>query len=438
MQNKSDQSFFQYWDESPNDWGRLLKEKSQTQTKTIKVPVLWGVHEQVPGIRDFSKQSRFKLEKVLTLAQEQSLQIELILGFPPHSLSFPGWLEDSVVLERVPGVLWEDSPPYFSTVEVPSPRDPKIKESYEAFLEEVGSIVSLYIAPDGPVTDIFFDLSPLEFSQSLMSAPAYLETLSRRYPDIDTFNSRFHTHYKSLSAVISSSGSKIAETKRPWVFAYDYQWCRKAMVEKYFLDLQKLQMTQGFRRVFKMRSMADRSGCELQGGLALCFESALVQKGNCEAISPLVLGEQVIHSNAQAFQMAKVTSELCKSLKLPFFLSSQLEGLVVAGLRTHVIVVTGKYLSSVEGRILMEHVEAGGTIFFPFGLPQFDENLESLGFVAVGMKTPVKILENEWFQVKKGLGHIYFPAKSIAFNRTQDWVRWVENLANQIQGTHNG
>jgi hypothetical protein len=438
MQYNSSKPLFQYWDESPHDWGRLLEEKTRAQTKVIRVPVLWGVHEQVPGIRDFSKQSRFKLEKVLTLAQEHHLQIELILGFPPHPQSFPSWLEGSVVCEKVPGVLWDDSPPYFSMIDVPSPRDPKIRDSYGAFLEEVGSIVSLYIAPDGPITDIFFDLSPLEFSQSLMSAPAYLETLGGRYSDINIFNNRFHTHYKNLAAVISPSGSKIAEAKRPWVFAYDYQWCRKALVEKYFLDLQKLQMPQGFRQVLKMRSVADRSNYQVNDSLALCFESTLVQKGSDEAISPLVLGGQVNHSNAQAFQMAKVTSEICKNLKIKFSLSSQLEGSVEGQLRTHRVVVTGKYMACGESRILMEHVESGGTIFFPFGLPQLDENLESLGLVAAGIKTPVKILENEWFQVKKGSGYIYFPAKSLVFSRTQDWVLWVKNLANQLQGTHNG
>ena len=66
-------SFFEYWDEAPHDWQRLLQAKADLGDTVITIPILWGVHETSLGIRDFSKQSKLRIEKLLAVAQSVGL-----------------------------------------------------------------------------------------------------------------------------------------------------------------------------------------------------------------------------------------------------------------------------------------------------------------------------------------------------------------------------
>ena len=82
---------FDYLEEPPSLWGDSLSRLRESGKTLVTSRVLWGAHEQLRGIRDFTKSSRLRLEKFLRLAQENGVLVALRLGFPSSKDSFPAW-----------------------------------------------------------------------------------------------------------------------------------------------------------------------------------------------------------------------------------------------------------------------------------------------------------------------------------------------------------
>lgn len=420
--------FFEYWDEAPQDWPALLRDRSQRGETKLTIPILWGVHEQSPGIRDFSKQSRFRIEKLLSLAHELKFQVEVVLGFPPHSQCFPAWISQIELTEDVPEFVWTHTPPFFSKIALPSIRALKIKDAFFSFIEEIDSILSLYIAPEGPISDVWVDLTPLETSQSLMSDPIYTEKLKTRYPNIELLNKLFQTHYKDLSAVTTNNGFKVAESKRPWLLAFDYQWCREQVVEDYFNEIINQHISDRLRNVAKRKSQSSKNITKTRVNLAICFENTLIQEGENESLVPLILGEQATKSCTQAFEWAKFSSEVAADERVPFFTSSKLYWVTSDLEIRNLVVLTGKYMASDHVRNLVSRLNQGDHVYFPMGLPQLDENLNSHPFVNMGSKSTVTIENIPWFCIKLGAGSYYFPVKSGVISNPNDLRPLIKSL----------
>ena len=436
IQEKPRCDFFEYWDEAPQDWSVLLRDRSQRGETKLTIPVLWGVHEQSPGIRDFSKQSRFRVEKLLSIAHELKFQVELVLGFPPHPQCFPTWISQTEMTEDVPEFLWTCNPPFFSKIVLPSIRTPKIKDAFLSFIEELDSILSLYIAPEGPISDVLVDLTPLETSQSLMSDPIYTEKLKTRYPKIELLNKLFQTHYKDLSAVTTTNGFKVAESKRPWLLAFDYKWCREQVVEDYFKELINQHVSDRVRYVAKRQSESSKDISKTKVELAICFENTLIQAGENGSLVPLILGEQATNSCTQAFEWAKFSSEIAADKGVPFFTSSKLYSATSDLEIRNLVVLTGKYMASDHVRNLVSRINQGNHVYFPMGLPQLDENLNSHPFVTMGSKSTVTIDQISWFCIKLGAGSYYFPVKSGVINNPNDLRPLIDSL-NRASGELN-
>ncbi|MFM8314366.1 MAG: hypothetical protein ACKOA8_08785 [Deltaproteobacteria bacterium] len=304
-------------------------------------------------------------------------------------------------------------------------------------MDDLIPILSLYIAPEGPITKLVLDLGPLEFSQSLITAPEYVEHLESRYCSLDEFNRRFQTHFKNLSALTTQSGSKIADGKRPWLFAHDYQWCRQQIVENYLQEIVTKKIPDRVRSVLVKTAGSTKVSSSVQSKLGICFESTLIQVGNSNSLSPLMIGSQISSSAVQAFQWASSCFDLCKIRPVDFtfshLLSPQSFGDHPCGL-----VITGKYMQNKQAAMLGEWVNQGKHLFFPMGVPQFDENLESFDFNAVGNRTVVKFHGIDWFKVSKSGGFFYCPVQTSVFQSVGAIEKLVDTLISQHQGEING
>lgn len=419
--------YFEYWDEAPHDWQSLISQRVEKGESQVIVPILWGVHEPSRGMRDFSKQSKLRIERLFTAAQSAGASIKVVLGLPRHHLSFPSWANEEIEKEWVPNILWEGVPPYFSLTRVPSIQSPKMKEKLSSFLDEISSILSLYLCPGGPIKEVELVLQPLEFAQSIMGDARYLTYLEERYPDILVFNKRFQTHYKSLSSVVAPVGAKFVNSKRPWLSAFDFQWIREKMLNHYFNELLDSAINNSLKNIIKLRRVLNTQNLRFPSDRVVFFESNLVQFESSDLISPLMIQGQTSPATIQAFQWAQMLSEACESCNLEFVSLPSVAGEVDSP-HPFAAVFCGKYVSSASGKKLTKKLDDGATLFFPMGVPQYDENLDSLDFVVGGSKKITKLGDVEWFQIPRGAGELFYPAHTGVFSSEETVTRWLANF----------
>src|SRR5690242_12240627 len=82
---------FDYSRELPGSWSSRLMQLKHEGYAILRARVFWGSHESLPGIRDFTKMSRLRLERFLALAEEHSFQVDLICGFNFEAECYPQW-----------------------------------------------------------------------------------------------------------------------------------------------------------------------------------------------------------------------------------------------------------------------------------------------------------------------------------------------------------
>jgi hypothetical protein len=430
-------SYFEYWDEAPQDWQRLLEERVARGERQTTIPILWGVHESSLGIRDFSKQSKLRIEKLLTLVQSSGLAARIILGFPPHPQSFPSWVQSGTESEVVPKVLWDGYPPYYSFVRIPSPKDPKLKEHYFAFFEEVCSFLNLYLSPEGPIKEVEVSLFPLEKAQTLLADPKYIELLTKRYRDVATFNSRFQTSYKNLSSVVTPSGARLVESKRPWLFAYDYRWVRDQLVKEYFSEFLKQPITDGLKKIIKPSHGAKGQAVDSDTRSGVCFEGMFVQFEDSVALSPLLIEGLLTPSSSQAFQWTKMLIEESDKALLGLSPLPILEGDPTPNYSS-LAVICGKYMTQRACGHLREQLKRGAKLFFPMGTPQYDENLESHEIFFSGARQWVKVLDVEWVRFEKEGGQLFLPAQASLMHSSTGLSDWLNRFSSVQQELLNG
>lgn len=437
MQNSLHTPYFEYWDEAPHDWPKLLGRLVESGSSEIVVPILWGVHEVTPGMRDFSKQSKLRIERMFSAAQTVGATLKILLGFPPHSLAFPHWIPETEDFELVPSVLWRGEPPYFSLLKVPSPRSNQLKRNFFSFIEEVCSIASLYLSPGGPIKEIELDLFPLKFSQNVYRGSDFGSYLERRYGDVAVVNKRFQTLFKTMSSIATPTGSKLIESKRPWLFAFDFLAAREQIVIDYFEEFLNSAIPDNIKKQIKLRSGSGGTQNRVNKSATVYFESTLIEFGQAGGISPLMIGGQLSSIANQAFQWSQIVAESSRAVGmtlLPLSTGSEApEQRAAMG-----IVFCGKYLSKKATEMLLKALGDGSLLFFPMGLPQFDENLDSNDFALQKSKQVTRFSGVDWFCSNQGSGRVFFPVQSNVFSSSKTVSDWIKNFEKIDLVSNNG
>ncbi len=363
----SNPGYFDYSALAPAVWGLRFDSIRSEGVSRVTVPVLWGVHEQLRGIREFYKPTRLRLERLLSTAQEKGFEVDLALGFPAHPESFPQWTHPLEPQALVPLALWEGERGPVSLKKIPSLGQPEIREAFVGFLEEVHRIVRLYFAPEGPVREVRLDLGILAHDVSVGDERLYRESLGERYGDITRLNRVYGTAFRDFASAVSSTGVRVLCDKRPWLAAYDLKWCRSRRLgafETFVLEHPRL------KGLFRCSS-APGAQPDLFG-FGIGFDPTLVEGRTGVGGCPSLPNGLVNGAAATAFRLWEYLMESAAEARLPvYFLSDSVPPYAVH------TVVSGPFLARAQAESLAAAARAGARLFFPFGLPKYDENLSS-------------------------------------------------------------
>lgn len=228
---------YDYTEEFDSGWSYLLDEAKRKGESSVQIFIPWGAHESIRGVRDFSKSPRLRLERFLGLAHERSLSVEAVLGFPPSLNAFPPWaLADSASC-LIPRSAWHEEAWGGLLTTVPSLQDPAIRQGFFEFCAEVCTVLSLYRRPEGPVVSLDLNLGVQNYSLSASQTPGFAEKLSQRYGEIKTVNTLYGTYFRDFESLTVDGAIRSMIAKRPWLFAFDYQWCRNRLHQDFLSEI---------------------------------------------------------------------------------------------------------------------------------------------------------------------------------------------------------
>lgn len=389
---------FNYWEVTAANWPHHLHSLKSQGVDEIHSFIPWGLHESVQGIRDFAKSSRLRLEKFLGIAHQAGLTVRLSLGFPSLPSSFPTWalaLGDQTAL--VPSSALHAGKGDLSIARLPSLHDELFFSPFLEFASDVFALLSLYRFPEGPVVGVIVDWGIYHFDLGLTALPLYSHFLQERYPQASQIGLRYHCTFRDFTSATSAQGTRVLLDKRPWLAAYDYKYCRSKMLE---------ERAQGM--------LALPSGDPLLD--LLSFSHSLVQQKTKDVPWALVMDPTLLEGdiarqafpfaplglvNAQAgsvFRLWEYLYHHAKQSKVPL-LSLGADDPAPASV---VSVISGRFLPQQCVRLLREWAESGVSLYFPFGLPQYTENLATIEW-----KTGLAPLTKQG-RLNMGRGLLYF------------------------------
>lgn len=401
---------FQYWEEGAASWPTRLAALKARGIDEVHCQIPWGLHEPVQGIRDFSKAPKLRLEKFMGVAHQVGLTVRVSIGFPPHRESIPSWalgLGETSTL--IPAAILRAGEDDLALTRLPSLHDENFFAPFLEYVSDVFALLSLYRFPEGPLVGVNIDWGVYRHDLGATAVPLYASFLQERYPQSGLINIRYHCTFRDFATATSSQGTRVLLDKRPWLAAYDYKFCRERMLE---------ERAQGI--------LALRSGEPLTD--LLSFEKPpepeAKKKGDWAVVMDPVLLEGDATTRAYPFApLGLVNPQAANVFRLWEYLRDQAfeDGVALRELRADesaparvVTVVAGRFLSLALVRRLREWAEAGAILFFPFGLPQYDENLQTLEWKAGMSRLPAKPTLSRQVRVALGKGLLCFPENPAA------------------------
>jgi Glycosyl hydrolases family 35 len=396
---------YHFSDEAPSLWSENLAQAYRRGVTVVETRIAWGAHERTRGVRDFSKAPRLRLERFLNLVHETGLALDVTLGFFPSAETFPEWcweLSDKTLLAQT---IWEECPSGQSLTSIPSLNDATLKAAYTQFIDEAASLLSLYRYPEGPVRTVKFDLELYENTLSFCDTPDFALSLTQRYETIDQLNVVYGTTFRNFDSLRSKQAIRVLNDKRPWLAAYDYKWGRAEWLAR----IRREWMARESMIAFETRPILNplpESRSAWDGPWALAMDQTLVEehKGTPSLFAPSGL---VIGSAVASLRLAEYLRARAQDQAVGFFWLGEKISLPQV---PWLVVVSSKYLPRATFLRLKERVEAGGKIFFPFGLPQYDEGLNSFDWSPSSARKLVKTKEQLFFRVKETQGEVWWPS----------------------------
>jgi len=366
---------FDYFDEPPGLWPELLKRFHAEGYRRVRCRVSWGAHETVRGMRDFSKVSRLRLEKLLTLAQAEGLGVEIELGFSRRKGAFPTWIWEQSRLGRVPRGAWEEECSPFESVSSPTLFVDEVRDAFLEFVGEAKTLLELYQAPEGPLHAIEFAPGPLKLEQGPLGWETLEASLATRFGTVQALNDLFQTNFRSFNAACTTTGQKTLWDRRPWLFAWQLQQTRA---------LAWLEKTKGLPPERSLSPFTERVQY-------LIDETMLDSDG---------------HGRYFPFQPFGLLAEPCLQwFRLADYLSARhptLRTIAQAAPNIPSVVFCGKYLS----RASLSHLPKDQPVLFPALTPQYDEQMVGLHKEANWIARPVESGNRFWETVVSTAGEV--------------------------------
>ncbi len=401
---------FNYWEDSAAGWQTHLLALKQKGIDEIHTFIPWGVHESVQGIRDFSKASKLRLEKFLGHAHQAGLTVRATVGFPARKESLPAWtlgLGEASAL--VPAALWRQGADDLSVTRLPSLHDEHFFGPFLEFVSDVFALLSLYRFPEGPLVGVSVDWGVYEQDLGVSAIPLYASFLQERYPQAGLINIRYHCTFRDFATATSAQGTRVLLDKRPWLLGYDYKFCRERMLEERAQGILALRAGEPLLDLLSFGKDAPVRP-QVDAPWTVVMDPVLLEGDPTERAYPFApLGLM----NPQASSVFRLWEYLHSQSQLAGVPLSALQAGELAPARI-VTVVAGRFLGQALVRTLKEWAQAGAILFFPFGLPQYDENLSTVEWKAGLSRLAPKPGVGKQVRVPLGEGLLCYPESPTA------------------------
>jgi hypothetical protein len=366
-----------YYELTPANWPHHLAVLKSQGIDEIALFIPWGLHESVQGIRDFSKASRLRLEKFLGLAHQAGLTVRASLGFPASKESFPQWslaLGETTAL--VPSSLMRGGKGSLSMGRLPSIHDERFFCPFLEFLSDTFALLSLYRFPEGPLVGVNLDWGVFESDLGVTAVSYYGSFLQERYPQASIINMRYQCTFRDFATATSTQGTRVLLDKRPWLAAYDYKYCRAKMLAERAQGVLALPAAEplldllSFERTEPSLPQAKENVSEW----SIVMDPTLLEGAVSSKAFPFAPLGILNAQAASVFRLWEYLAENAKKASVPLVelqASSQPKSPLV-------VVIAGRFLPQSLVRTLRTWAEAGTQLYFPFGAPQYDENLATV------------------------------------------------------------
>jgi len=430
---------FEYHREVPPQWSATLHGLKKQGVENLILPVDWSVHEPVKGIRDFSRSSKLRIERVLSCAEEAGLTVTATTGFRDFLRATPMWArstwENAALL---PSTLVYRRPLGAELTTVSSLFDIEFKSAWFDFLQEMLSILSLYAQPEGPLSSVEIDLSLFETDQGMLRAQRFPEILARRYGAIDQLNLRYQSSFRTFESACSPQGYRLLMDKRPWHAVYDYRWCRRELLRELSLEVLNLPicLTDGLKNRVRVRTSAPTSFIQTESDLSVAVDSVFIEQISDVKRSPFdttafpCSPDGLVHAQAAiALRIWEALSHSGFESDVPVYLMP-VDSVPSGLLKTSVqVVICGRYLCRNWAGALAEYVHQGGHAIFPFGLPQYDECLKALSWKGTPGESVIvdesRVSRTDW-----GKGSYWVPSPAPVFG--EDFFATIQELGQLV------
>jgi hypothetical protein len=410
-----------------NQWGHRLDEMRTEGRETVRAQIFWGEHERMQGVRDFSKASRLRLEKYLQLAQERNLRVELSVGLPLGGNTFPEWALTFPTKALMFDSVWTGDATSLHLVRIPAIEQSALTDGLVDFIGELFSILGLYRQPEGPLVRVSLDLGVWSASLSLLNSPDFAAALGLRYERIEWLNQIFGTNFRDFKSVATPPALRVLTERRPWLAAFEYKWA---------LQHAEAVLTKRIGELGEMHGLDDIlennppfgviTPAPVSGDTEVLMDGTLLGESSLGtfpwAPDGYLKGAAVLTFRLGQYLEHHAKSEGVCFRVLPFQHALTLQSKAAA-------VVCGKYLSATHRNLLDAFVAAGGQLFFPFGLPQYDERMTHLEWAGPSADRVKQVNFNSNLNcIPRGPGRIWLPTAPFEFSEDL-WERIKETLA---------
>lgn len=415
---------FEYFKSNPANWAGVMSEVQRSGEEHVHLPVHWSVHESVKGIRDFSRSSKLRIEKALTCAEEAGLKVRVSTGFPSYLETTPLWARSNwEIASLVPSSRVFDRPLGNELTSLSSIHDFEFKSGWLGFLDELFSILSLYVHPEGPISCMEIDLDLFRVDQGVIRAPAFVDALAKRYRTIEQLNLKYRSSFRSFESACSSQGFRVMLDKRPWHAINDYKACRTKLLDDIVGEILRLPSAGHLKDAISIKPPATEIGVRAADPRAETAPWRIRVDGNFldswntdEATNVFPCApEGFLHpQTALALRVWQCVAADAERHEIPAGLVDDTDS--AAGIGTGIeVFVCGRFLPARAVTAIQRFVGGGGHAIFPFGLPQFDETLNTIAW-KTGAATNVSLIDVGAIVRNIGKGSIWVPSKLHEFN----------------------
>ena len=214
---------------SPKQWPHAVSELVRRDGAASRVlSIAWGDHETLPGVVDFVRSPRLRLEHFLEIASEAGLKLDVTIGVPARRDALPPSSYRATDWTLLPSATFDEDVLGFEAFPAPL-HHPHSIEALAEFVKSAKTIVEPYREPSGSVVSLALDLSMFEADAGLGAAPALEVALSKRYGDIARLNAAYRSTFRDFASASSERGFRTLLERRGWLACFDYFSANRAL-----------------------------------------------------------------------------------------------------------------------------------------------------------------------------------------------------------------